>query len=138
MSEANELRGEVDVEFEGVSFVLRPSFEAVQAAEKATGKGLMQLYNEACDGALGIGQAAIVTTELIRAWGRATDNNSARAVNPARVGELIHETGLMNVLARLAIVLGWAVTGGCKADGTPKARATGTTTDATPVAASQD
>ena len=139
MSEAaaNETRGEVDIEFEGQGrFVLRPSYEAMQKAEKETGKTAVELYRAAAGGALSNRDAAIVTAEFIRAWGKASDNAVARGVSTERIGELIYEAGLMNVLGRLAIVLGWAIVGGCKADGSLKgeATATGTMTTAAPVA----
>lgn len=135
----NEARGEIDINFADQGrFVLRPAYEALVEIETLTGLSLMQLYNAASDGALKLPEQALVVTELIKAWGRAADDAVARNVNAKRIGELIAEHGVMNVQARLAIVLGWAVTGGCKADGTPKGEATATgTTTATPVAASQ-
>lgn len=117
---ANELRGEADLELEGQRFVLRPSYEAVLEAEKLTGKGLIQLATEAADGELTAGHAAIIVTLFIRAWGKAQGCQQTQAVQVPRIGELLHEYGLMRVNLRLAYVLGNAATGGCKADGTPK------------------
>lgn len=140
MSEAaNPLRGEVDIDFEGESFVLRPAWEAVLEVEKLTGKSAVLLATAAQDGEMTAGDAAIVTTAFIQAWGRQTDNATARGVNAARIGELIQERGLMQVQLRLALVLTNAVTGGCKADGTPKGEAMATgTTDAILAADLQD
>lgn len=128
MSEiANELRGEVDVELEGERFVLRPSYEAVVACERLTGKGLLALATAAADSEMSAGDAAIVTTELIKSWAKAEGNVQLQTINATRIGELIHEFGLMQVVLRLALALSRAATGGCKADGSPKAEAVTTT-----------
>lgn len=117
---ANELRGEVDLELDGIRFVLRPSYEASLAVEKRTGKGLVALATAAADGALGLSESAAITTEFIRAWGRSTDDKIAANVDEGRIGALIHEYGLMRVTLRLAVVLTLAATGGVKNDGSPK------------------
>ncbi|HEX8578320.1 MAG TPA: GTA-gp10 family protein [Allosphingosinicella sp.] len=135
--QANEIRGEVDLELEGERFVLRPSYTALVEIEKATGKGLIQLASEASDGELTLGHAAVIVTLLIQAWGKATGNGRVQAVCAERIGELLYEFGLMKVNLRLAYVLGLAATGGCRADGTPRegeAMAAGTMTTATPAA----
>jgi hypothetical protein len=117
---ANEVRGEVDLILDHTRFVLRPSYEAVLAVEKETGKGLIALATAATDGALGLSDAALITAEFIRAWGRSVEDPVARAVDTGKIGELIHEYGLMRVTLRLAMVLTLAATGGCKNDGSPK------------------
>ena len=126
---ANEERGEIplvedgaiDLCLDGVTrFVLRPSHEAILAIEKKTGKAAIALMAAATDGEMSTTEAAIITTELVQAWGRAVDDNVAKNVDVGRIGELIHEFGLMKVMMRLAMALGLAVTGGCKADGTTK------------------
>lgn len=137
--QANEIRGEVDLELEGERFVLRPSYTALIEMEKATGHGLMALAGMAADGELTLTQAAKIVTLMIRAWGKATQNSRVQAVSEERIGELLFEYGLMRVNLRLFKVLGLAATGGCRSDGTPKegeAMAMGMT--ATPVAASQE
>jgi hypothetical protein len=125
MTTANEERGEVDLELDGTRFVLRPSYEAVIAVEKATGKGILALAFAAKDGGISLTEAGIVTAELVRAWGRSTGEAVAANVDTDRITELIHVYGLMRVTLRLAIVLTNAVTGGCKSDGSPKDDAEG-------------
>lgn len=117
---ANETRGEVDVVLNETRFVLRPSHHAMVQVENQTGKSCLALAVQASDGELTLGNATIITTEFIKAWGRATGDQVAANVDPERIGELIHEYGLMNVILRLAYVLQLAVTGGVKADGTTK------------------
>jgi len=133
---ANELRGEVDLVLEGETFVLRPSYTAIVEFEKATGKGLIDLADQAIEGKLTLSECAAIVTSMVKAWGVATDNRIAANVNQDRIGELIHEYGLMQVQLRLQIALMNAATGGCRADGTIKsgeATTTGTMTSATPV-----
>lgn len=116
---ANEKRGEIDLELAGESYVLRPSYEAIQAFEAQTGKSLIELAQAAGDGTMSLANAAIVATECIKAWGKATDNTTARAVNVRRIGELIFEApgGLMVTLKKLEILLFMAATGGVTSAG---------------------
>lgn len=111
---ANEKRGEIDLDLAGERFVLRPSYEAIQAFESQIGKSLIELAQGAGDGTMSLSHAAIIATECIKAWGKATENATARAVNAKRVGELIFEGrgGLMVVLKKLEILLFMAATGG--------------------------
>ncbi|MGE3304282.1 MAG: hypothetical protein AB7M12_14350 [Hyphomonadaceae bacterium] len=117
---ANEVRGEVDLTLDGTQFVLRPSHTAMIAIEKATGKSCLALAGLAHDGEITLGDATIITTEMIKAWGVSRNDPVASNVDAQRIGELIHEFGLMKVVMRIALVLTNAVTGGVKADGTPK------------------
>src|SRR5688500_1415696 len=105
MLQANGLRGEVDVTFEGERFVLRPSYEAIIAFEDGTGKGLIQLATAAADGELTLREAACITTQCVRAWGKQTEQPSIVAINEGRIAELILEAGLMNVTLRLSLLL---------------------------------
>jgi len=124
MEQANDLRGEVDLELDGQSFVLRPSYEAVIACERQTGKSLIELAIAADNGTMGTEAAAIVVTECIRAWGRANADRAVAAVNAKRIGELLYDYGVMGVLPRVAIVLSRAASGGVTASGEPKASTT--------------
>jgi hypothetical protein len=144
--QANELRGEVDIELDGQKFVLRPSYAAILEVEQKTGKSLIKLATMAGDGDLSLTDTAIVVTAFIQAWGKAVDNSQAEGANASRIGELIQEYGLMQVQLRLTFALSLAATGGCKADGTrkddsegePTATGKRKKTSATPVAASQE
>jgi len=131
---ANEHRGEVDLVLNETRFVLRPSHSAMVAIEKRTGKSCLALATLTADGQLTLADATTITVECIKAWGSQVGDQVAANVDAERIGELIHEYGLMRVVLRLELVLLSAVTGGCKADGTPKegeARPT-TGADATP------
>lgn len=117
---ANELRGEVDIELDGQNYVLRPSYEAMVEAERVTGKALIMLATMAGDGALTLVDTALIVTAFIKAWGKANGDTQVQAFKAERIGELIHEYGLMAVQLRLSIVLGRAATGGYRADGKPR------------------
>ena len=142
LDQANDLRGEVDLELDGTRFVLRPSYTAIKAMEKKAGAPLIQLAQLAEQGALDQDTQAIVVTELVRAWGReivvdeyasAADKataTAARGANPDTIGELLYPVGVMAVQPRIAIVLGLALTGGCLPSG--ELKTAGTTTPETP------
>lgn len=130
---ANELRGEIDVDLGGQIFPLRPSHQAIIGLEKQIGKGLLVLAAAADDQTMTEGECAIVVANLIRAWGQATGDVHMRAVKDERIGELIHERGLLMVMPRVALVLALAATGGCLASGELKATTeTGTMIPETP------
>lgn len=120
---ANEERGEVAMELGGERFVLRPTYEAIQAVEAALGRGLVDLGQSALNGKLGTDDAAIVATEFIKAQGRATGNKSMAAVNAKKVGSLMFEAdgGFTTCLGIVGAVLAMAATGGYTATGELKA-----------------
>lgn len=136
MDDANEVRGEIDLILDGQRFVLRPSWTAIVAMEKKTGAPLMALAQAAEQGCLSQEHQAIVVTELVRAWGReivvdeyasAADKaiaTSAKGAKVETIGELLYPVGVMAVQPRIAIVLGWAVTGGCLPSGELKTAGT--------------
>lgn len=126
---ANSERGELALVLDGQTFVLRPSFTAISAFEAVTGKGLLDLTRAALDGRLPLAEGALIAAECIRAWGRASDNVTARAVSTERIAELLIEMdgGYRAGLAVIGSVLALAATGGCTAQGEVKAAATTTT-----------
>jgi len=119
VSEANETRGEISLELDGTEYVLRPSYQAIQAIEKKTGKGLIALARDAAGADLTLSETAIVASECIRAHGRAVDDKMMAAVSPERIGELILEAddGVAMALGRISVLLGLAATGGYTAQG---------------------
>jgi hypothetical protein len=134
---ANEERGEVPLLLDGSEFVLRPSYEAIEAIENQTGKGIVALFEAARAIELTSGETVTIVHQCIRAWGKATGDTGARAANRERIREMIIEAegGLVGVQLRLAVLLGNYVSGGYTASGEAKA-ATGTmTTSETPAAA---
>ena len=143
IEDANEVRGEVDLVLDGQRFVLRPSYTAIIAMEKKTGRPLLELASLTEQGCLSQEAQAIVVTELIRAWGRsfvldeyasAADKaiaTAAKGSNAETIGELLYPVGAMAVQPRVAVVLGMALTGGCLPSG--EVKPTATTTPEIPV-----
>ena len=127
-----EDRGELALVLDGVTMVLRPTFEAIEAFEAATGKGLMQIARDAIDGRLTVGETAQIACECIRAWGRETDNEDAAGARPKRVANLIldAEGGFRAASGTVAAVLALAATGGYTSSGELKPVTTKKTTDA--------
>lgn len=114
MSGANEVRGEVGLELGGTEYVLRPSYEAVQAIERKAGRGLLALARTAGEGELTLTETAVVVAECIRAHGKAIGDSMLSATNPERIAELVLESedGIAGVMGRLAVLLGLVATGG--------------------------
>lgn len=124
---ANKTRGEVSLELEGAEYVLRPSYEAISAIEAQTDRSLIDLARAAGDGALKLGESAIIVTECIKAHGRATDDKAMASFNAGRVGELILQAdgGLLIAMKRLELLLFMAATGGYTGSGEVKATTKG-------------
>lgn len=130
----NETRGEVTVQLGGETFGLRPSWEAIQTFEAATGKGVLQLAREADAAALTSSEVAQITCACMRAWGVENGVEGAARANPRKVAQLIQEAegGFVVALGTIRAVLIAAATGGYTASGEVKAA---TTKTATPAAA---
>jgi hypothetical protein len=104
---------------------MRPSYEAIEAIETQTERGIVALVNMAAQGELRLGDAAIIVTECIKAWGKqqiaegnaSPEAKSAAGANAKRVAALIHESGIVKATERSAIVLMGAATGGVTASG---------------------
>jgi hypothetical protein len=122
---ANETRGEVRLELGGVDYVLRPSYAAIDAFERATGKGLLALFGAASDCTMPLRDAAEIVAHCIRAHGDAIGDRLMSGVNPRRIGELIVETdgGIILVRIQLMKLLLAAAGGGYTASGEAKATA---------------
>jgi len=138
MEQANEERGEVEVKLEGVSYVLRPSYEAQVAIERQTGKSIEALCAAAGSTSLSIDDAAVVVTECIRAQGRAIGDSAMQAFNAKSVGECIVDAGKLPVVKRIELLLYLAVMGGYTAKGEARALPTKTPMEAAPAEAGQD
>lgn len=124
---ANEERGEISIELEGVPHVLRPDYTAQIAIERATGHTIQHLAQICGSTGLKIEQAAVVVTECVKAQGRAIGDSALQAFTATSVGECLVDTGMLQVGARLELLLYLAATGGYTAQGNPKARAVPTT-----------
>lgn len=122
---ANEERGEIVLRL-GDDYVMRPSYEAIAAFEEALGKGLFDIASDAINHRLRLNETAIIATECIKAWGRATGAPmTMQAIKPQRIGELILESdgGYKVALEQVAMMLAMACTGGYTATGEAKAAA---------------
>jgi hypothetical protein len=122
---ANEERGEFGISLGGADYVLRPSFEAIQAFERpvadgGTGKSLIQLAGEADRGAMTMATTAVIIAECIRAWGKAVGNTGARGAQADVIGPMLVEAGVYIVQPKLAVLLYMAATGGLTATGEVK------------------
>ena len=86
---ASEQRGEMSLILDGMEMVMRPTFEAIEAFELKTGKGLLQLARESLAASLTVGECAQIATECIRAWGREVDDENASGANAKKIAALI-------------------------------------------------
>lgn len=119
---ANAVRGEFSLPLGGKVYVLRPSYEAIVAIEEQTGKGLLQLFNDAAGAALTLRETGIVVSEFIRAQGRAVDDALMAAVDATRIAKLIMEaeTGPAGAMGTVGPILGSVACGDYTASGEPK------------------
>lgn len=137
---ANAARGEMELMLGGRAYVLRPSYEAIEAFEAGTGKGLLDLTQAALNGTLRLSEAAVIAAECMRAYGREAKVASLAASSAPRVAGMILESegGYQRALVTLATVLAMACSGGVTATGEAKAATTTKTTttmDGPPAAA---
>lgn len=128
-------RGEYSLMLAGVMMGLRPSYEAIDAVEKALGRGVLDVARDALAGRLSMGATAQIACECIRAWGREANDKGAAGSNPVRIGQLIYdsEDGLHGAQKTVAAMLSLVVTGGYSASGELKPATTKTTTEKAPV-----
>lgn len=108
---ANPIRGEAEIVLDGVTYVLRPSFAAMAAIERGSGKSLMQLAQASTDG-LPLETLALIVTECVRAHGRETGDAGLAAWKTDRVAELIFRSGIFPALTACQEVLLAALSGG--------------------------
>ncbi|WP_310474104.1 GTA-gp10 family protein [Sandarakinorhabdus sp.] len=110
--------GEMEFEMEGVTYLLRPSREAIEEIEAATDRALIELAEGAQLGRLTLKDQAAIVVEFLKAWGREAgpdgDPNqiAARQFKPDGVKDFIIEAGVVIVNSRLAVILAGAVGGG--------------------------
>lgn len=102
MSGANALRGEAEMRVGERTFVLRPSFAALVAAEAELGP-LFALVERAADGRLGLGELAGLFWHCLE----------ERPDAPTReaVGEAMVDQGLASVTPALRVLLGQILQG---------------------------
>jgi hypothetical protein len=120
---ANKVRGEIELMLDGTPFVLRPSYQAIEAFQSDTGRGLLDLARRADAGDLTTSEIAAVATRCIQAEGRERKDQNLIGVNSRKVGELIVSApgGIVLALRQLAVLLFNASTGGYTPSGEVKA-----------------
>lgn len=120
-------QGEITVPLEGIEYVLRPSYAAIMAIERQTGRSLFDLAGEATSGRMTIADMGVICAEMMHAYGREDPEcemaSTYKGAKPERIASLIYETGGPRVSARIAVLLMGALTGGYTASG--KIKATG-------------
>lgn len=121
---ANETRGEIALSLDA-EYVMRPTFEAIVAFETKTGKGVLQLANEAGSRRLTLSDATAIACACINAQGRAIGDKALEHANADKIGRLIldSEGGVAEAMGRIAALLIHAATGGYTASGEMKAGA---------------
>ncbi|MBM6576343.1 hypothetical protein KCP91_08155 [Microvirga sp. SRT01] len=126
-------RGEASLVLAGATMGLRPSFEALDAIEKTLGRGLVDLAGSAIRKELSMSETGQIACELIRAFGRESDDEGAARSNAPRVTKLImaSDGGLLEAMKTIGGVLAIAVNGGYDTEGNMKPPVT-TTTDEAP------
>lgn len=102
MTVANALRGEASLQVAGERLLLRPSFEALVAAEEELGS-LFALVEKASAGELTLRQIATLFDHLSR--------ERSSAITRERIGEALVEIGLAKLMPTLRIVLGQVLQG---------------------------
>jgi hypothetical protein len=117
---ANKDRGEHLLELAGVTYKLRPSYDAIVEMEEATGLSLVDLTRKADRHGLSLPETAKVAAALIRAG---ADDPLTRMVSADVLGGQIYEQGVISVVIRLTLCLSDAVGGGRTASGEVKAAA---------------
>ena len=102
MSDANPHRGEASLVVAGETLKLRPSFNALVAAEQELGP-LFALVERAADGGLKLGEMVVLFDHL--SAGRPA------AITRERIGEAVVAQGLAAVTPALRVVLGQILSG---------------------------
>lgn len=102
MSSANPHRGEASLVVAGEALVLRPSFNALIAAEQELGP-LFALVERAAEGGLKLGEMVALFDHL--SAGR------PGAITRERIGEAVVAQGLAQVTPALRVVLGQILSG---------------------------
>lgn len=103
---ANPHRGEVEVVLSGRPFLMRPNYAAIVEFETVTGFGAVELFNRIHEGRYTHRDIVAIVAAGVKAIDpRATDK---------KVGEMLVDTGVLNVIPAVAMFLENALTGGAK------------------------
>ncbi|MXO65497.1 gene transfer agent family protein [Altericroceibacterium endophyticum] len=99
---ANPLRGEASLMIDGTAYTLRPSFDALVAAELELGP-LFAVVERAGEGRLSLNDMMVLFWYCLR---------EKDGLTPEKLGEAILQQGLANCLPALRIVLAQICQGG--------------------------
>lgn len=102
----NKHRGEVEVFLSERPFLMRPTYAAIVEFETTTGYGAVELFKRIDSGRYTHRDIAAVLAAGIKA----TDP----LAEPEKVGEMLVETGVLNVIPAVVTFLENALTGGAK------------------------
>jgi hypothetical protein len=116
-AKANAARGEHEIELAGRKYRLRPSHEAIEAIEQATGHALLALVRLANGSELKVRELGIIGAELIRAG---AEDELTKSVASEKIGEMIYEQGVIGATMRFLLCLSDAASGGRTASGEAK------------------
>jgi len=97
---ANPARGEAEIVVGGARLVLRPSFEALVAAEGELGS-LFALVERAAEGRLTLGEVAALFWHCVEARPEGPSTSPGETLTRERVGEAVVEMGLVRVAPAL-------------------------------------
>jgi len=102
VTKANPFRGEAAFQVAGEALVLRPTFQALIAAEEELGS-LFELVERAAEGALRLTQIIALFDHL--------SIDRPKAITRERIGEAVMEHGLVGITPILRNVLGQILQG---------------------------
>lgn len=114
-----DVQGQMLVPLGGAEYLLRPAYTAIRAIETKLRRTVLVLSGEAMHGELSTDDLAVIVSEMMLAEGRHNKDAGAayKGAKAERIAELIYEEGAPRILARVAIVLLGAATGGYTAKG---------------------
>lgn len=102
MSVANGLRGEASFQVGGEALLLRPSFQALVAAEQELGS-LFELVEKAAAGKLTLSEIVVLFDHL--------SQPRARELSRERIGDALVEVGLARITPVLKVIFGQVLQG---------------------------
>jgi hypothetical protein len=113
---ANSHRGEIAITLSGRTYVMRPSFEAIERIDSECGS-ILQLAQKGVR--MSASDIALVVCEGIRAHGRHVGDTIVQSYDRRRVGRLIMAEGLATeaVMVPVGQFLAAALTGGAVDEG---------------------
>lgn len=106
--QSNPYRGEVVVELDGRSYLLRPSFQTMVEIEQASGRGLVPLARSLMGGDILVTDVVAVIQGGINAGLEA----GAKRMSRDEVGEAVYRTGVLALIPSVVAFLSGCITGG--------------------------